>query len=321
MTALLFPGQGTLRVGMGQALRVGFPEIVDGVIAQACAHRADLPELLRHGPAERLAHTSKAQPAVTTVNLCALAVLHTCGIQYDVVAGHSVGLLSALVAADVLDSDAALRLASARGALMGARPPGAMVSVLGIEPALAEEIAWQASEETGLTVVVALVNGPETVVFSGNVRAVDRAVTAAAHDGVRVTPLAVSHAFHSPLMLPALSEWRLIVEAQKLRPASVPVIADTSGEPLTAVADLHELLVEQMVTTVRWDRVCERLQTTGEWDCVEVGDSKALWALARPYPDLSVTSMAQPHTLTHLRRHHRLPPPRAFAPPSAARSA
>jgi [acyl-carrier-protein] S-malonyltransferase len=308
MTALLFPGQGTQRPGMGQALRLGFPEAVDGLLAEAARQSPHLTTLMRRGPMEELSHTRNAQLAVTTVNLCALAVLRAHDVDYDAVAGHSVGLLSALVAADALGAQAAMRLAAVRGALMGALPAGGtMVSVVGIDPESAADVVRDVSAETGLPVVVGLVNGPESVVLSGSAAAVERAAETFRRDGVRVTPLAVSHAFHSPLMRPALAEWRRIVDDEDLRSAAVPVVADITGEPVVRAADLRELLVEQMITSVRWDRVCGRLQASGESDCVEAGDSKMLRGLARPYPQLRVTSMAMPETLTHLRRHGSLP--------------
>jgi [acyl-carrier-protein] S-malonyltransferase len=300
---------------MGEALRSGFPEAYGGVIAQAAARSPALPTLLRRGPVHELSHTRNAQLAVTAVNLGALAVLRAHDVDYDVVAGHSVGLVSALVAAGSLDEPAAMRLAAARGALMGALPAGgAMTSVGGIDPELARAVAGRASAETGEPVVVALVNGPETVVLSGSAAAVEHAAGRLSGDGVRVTPLAVSHAFHSPLMLPALPDWRRIVAEQTVCSPAVPVVADITGELVVTAAGVRELLVEQLTTTVRWDRVCERLRADGERHCVEAGDSKALRGLARPYPELRVVSLALPETLAHLRRHGRLPEPgRALA--------
>ncbi len=316
MTGLLFPGQGTQRVGTGQALMRGFPDQVMPVIDEAATHCADLAALLRRGPPARLVHTQNAQLAVTAVNLGALAVVRASGVDFDVVAGHSVGLLSALVAAGCLSAPAALRLAAERGALMGALPEGgAMASLSGVTVEIAEEIARRATFETALPVVVAIVNGPATVVLSGSRPAVQRAADEAYgdEDAVKVTWLTVSHAFHSPLMAPAVSAWHAIVAELKLRAPRVPVIADSSGEALTAVADVREHLAAQLTTAVRWDLVSERLVRDGERRFVEVGDSKTLRALARPYPELLVDSMAMTHTLACLRDHGRLPDPHRVA--------
>jgi acyl transferase domain-containing protein len=186
---------------------------------------------------------------------------------------------------------------------MGALPAGGtMASVLGLVPAVADAVARRAGAETELPLVVALVNGPETVVFSGAAAAVDRAVALASAAGGRVARLDVSHAFHSPLMEPAFAEWRAVVDAQPLRDPSVPLLSDLTGDPLTRAADLRELLAVQLVTPVRWDLVGERLRRVGAHDCIEAGDSKTLRALARAFPELSVSSLAQPEVLAQLRR-------------------
>ena len=308
MTALLFPGQGTQRIGMGQMLARSFPEQVMPLIQEAAALCDDLPETLRRGPTEKLSQTSYAQLAVTTVNLGALAVLRSHGVGFDVVAGHSVGLISALVAAGCLDAPVALRLAHARGALMGALPGGgAMVSLNGASADAAADIARQASLGCETPVVVALVNGPETVVLSGGRVAAERAVSYGTERGVKAAWLAVSHAFHSPLMAPAHEEWRAMVAALDLRPAHIPIVADESGELLTSAAAIGAHLTDQLTTPVRWDLVCERLLVMGQMHCVEAGDSKTLRALARPYPELVVESMAMGPTLAHVRDHGRLP--------------
>jgi malonyl CoA-acyl carrier protein transacylase len=307
MTAFVFAGQGSQRAGMGQLLRHGFPGLVSPVLEAAAAQVDGLGELLRRGPEARLARTEYAQPAVTAVNLSAYAVLAAHDVRCDVVAGHSVGLLAALVAGGVLDPPAALRLAAARGAAMGALPSGGgMVSLTGLPPAAVGELAATAAGETGEVAVPAVVNGPETVVVSGQDRALTRVEELAVAAGATPARLRVSHGFHSPLMGPAVDAWRAVVDTERLRPATRPVLADTTGEPLTEPADLRDLLITQLTSAVRWDLVSERLLDLGHVDAVECGDSKVLRGLARAYPPARVTVLST-ETLTHLRRYGRLP--------------
>ncbi|MGW4947547.1 ACP S-malonyltransferase [Actinoplanes sp. NPDC004185] len=299
MTALIFPGQGTQRPGMGTAFH-RFPEAAAVIAAAGPATGTDMAVLLRRGPAHLLRDTGNAQPAVTTVNLAALAVLRARQITYDLVAGHSVGALAALVAADVLPERQVLWLAARRGALMSALPAGgSMVSVSGLTAAEAAPIV--AAVCRAGTVVIGLVNGACRVVLSGESPAVTAATGALLAAGAQhATPLAVSHAFHSPLMAPALPAWRDTVATLPLRPAVVPVLSDLTGEPLTAPRDLRDYLVDQLAGPVRWDLVCARLTAAGPRTAIEVGDSRVLRSYGHGCAGLSVIGMAQPHNVSRL---------------------
>lgn len=309
MTALLFPGQAVQRVGMGSALLHAFPEAAHSLQQSGAeSGRDDLEALVRRGPLSALTRTENAQLAVTAVSLAALAVLRARGIRYDCVAGHSVGLLAALCAADALTPGEAARAAACRGALMGALPTGGtMLSLLGPEPQVVAALAARIAAETGLPVGLGLVNGPRAVIVSGAAAAVSRVAALAAGKSVTATPLEVSHAFHSPLMAPAVPEWSRQVEALPLRRTTVPVIADLDGRMLRDPDELRTLLVDQLAAPVRWDLVCERLVAAGVTEAVECADSKVLRAFAAAYPALHVTTMHAPAVLAHLRRHGSLP--------------
>lgn len=303
MTALLFPGQSTQRVGMGRALFHASPE-ARVVLAEATrATAVDVPDLLRRGPSARLRRTEYAQIAVTTVNLAALAVLKARRIPYDIVAGHSVGALAALAAAGALTPERALRLAARRGALMGAVPEaGAMAAVTGLAPADVDAVVRRVAARTGRPLVTGLVNAADRTVVSGAEQAVAEAIDAllavGAHSAV---PLEVSHAFHSPLMAAAAPAWERTVAEVPLREARVPVVADTTGRPLTTPEDLRAYLVDQLTGPVRWDLVGRSLTDAGVTDAVETGDSKVLRSFGRDHPAVRITSMAQPHVLARLR--------------------
>jgi [acyl-carrier-protein] S-malonyltransferase len=303
MTALLFPGQGTQRVGMGQALRMACPDAVEPVLEQAWTLDAELANLMRRGPLARLARTEHSQLAVTATNLSALAaLLRSAPGPIAAVAGHSVGFLSALVAAGSLETGAALRLARRRGELMGSLPPGgAMASISGLGLAQAQDLTARAARETGAIVVIGLVNGPSAVVASGEEPAVHRVCALAGDRGARSTRLPVSHAFHSPLMQGVRDPWSAIVHGQEFRPPAVPLVADLTGEVVESQKRIRELLVDQLTCAVRWDLVSARLVAAEQTEAIEVGDSAVLRGFARGYPGLHVSSMAQPQTLNLFR--------------------
>jgi len=317
MTALLFPGQGTQRVGMGQALRMAFPDAVGPVLDQAWALDAELATLMRRGPLPRLARTEHSQLAVTATNLSALAVvLRSRPEPAGAVAGHSGGFLSALVAAGSLGTSAALRLARLRGELMGSLPPGGtMASISGLTLAETQDLIARAGRETGATVVIGLVNGPLAIVVSGEESAVDRVCALAAGRGARSTRLSVSHAFHSPLMRGVRDPWSGIVRGQPFLAPAVPLIADLTGEIIESPERIREVLVDQLTCAVRWDLVSARLIALDQAEAIEVGDSTVLRGFARSYPGLHVSSMAQPQTLALFRSaRERLNVPAASGP-------
>lgn len=308
MTVLLFPGQGTQRVGMGAVLFRCFTE-AESILGEASqAAGVDIASLLRYGPSKDLARTIYAQVAVTTVNVAALQIIRRCGLRYEAVAGHSVGSIAALAAADVLTPQEAIRLAARRGAIMNnVAGEGTMMSVMGVPSATAQEIVRRIVARLQLPVVVGLVNGPQNVVISGSataVKCVARELRAAGALSVRA--LDVSHAFHSPLMMPARRAWQEAVLAQPFRTARVPVIADTTGTPVTRPREIREFLIEQLTGQVRWDLVCGYLTASRHCEAIEAGDSDTLRSLSRPYERLHVSSMASGLILEHLRAMRRV---------------
>lgn len=289
MVGFAFPGQGTVRVGMGGWLRrdpVGAAVLAREPLAEQCAR----------GPLERLVATDVAQPVVTACNLAALAVLEAHGVRPEVVAGHSVGEVSALCAAGVLDVDAALRLVAERSRLMASVPgSGGMTAVLGLPVERVEELAALVST-VDEPVVVGLENAPDHVVVSGAFPAISR-LTELAVDARKVVALKVGNAFHSPLMAPALDAWAAVVRATPMAPPRVPVIPNVTAEPTTDLGVLREALIEQLTARVRWTATMQRMSDVDNW--VEVGDSKVLAGLMRAV-GLRCASMADPATARRL---------------------
>ncbi|MFI7679280.1 ACP S-malonyltransferase [Actinophytocola sp. NPDC049390] len=297
MIGFVFPGQGTVRVGMGGWLR----RSAAGAAALARADAllpAPVGPLLARGPLPVLVDTAHAQPAVTACNLAALAVLTEEGVTPSVTAGHSVGELSALVAAGALDADTAVRLVAVRAGLMAGLPAtGGMSAVFGLSVERVEELA-EAASAPGEPLVVGLENAPGHTVVSGALPAIDR-LTALATDATKIVPLKVSNAFHSPLMVGAVDGWADAVRAVRLAEPSVRVVPNATAEPTVDPAVLSEALIEQLTARVRWTATMAALSDMDT--VVEVGDSKVLTGLFRGV-GTGCLSMADPAALRRLRR-------------------
>ncbi|MEW9555570.1 ACP S-malonyltransferase [Nonomuraea sp. NPDC050783] len=291
----LFPGQGTVRVGMGAWLRRR-PVARDRLDLVDTLLDRPITPLCARGPLDRLVATEHAQVAVTACNLAALAVLEEEGHRAAVVAGHSVGELSALHAAGALTLADTVRLVGTRAALMAAvGERGGMRAVMGLPVERVEELA-EAASVPGEPVVVALENAPGHVVVSGVPFALDR-LAALATDATKVVPLQVGNAFHSPLMAPALPGWAEAVRATTLREPRVPVVPNVTGEPTTDVATLREALIGQLTGRVLWTRTVAAVDAIATG--VEVGDSKVLTGLSRR-AEARCLSMSDPGTLRRL---------------------
>jgi [acyl-carrier-protein] S-malonyltransferase len=198
--------------------------------------------------------------------------------QPDFVAGHSLGEYTALAAAGALEPADAIQLAALRGRLMqlaSQQYPGAMAAVLGLdEPSLAAVTA-----EAG--VYIANYNSPGQIVISGDKDNMARAAEAIAARGARVVPLAVSGAFHTPLMAPAAEGLAKVVERLAFKDAAIPIIANTSGQPITAAADIRAELLKQLTTSVYWQKSVEYMIGAGVATFVEIGPGKVLSGLIR----------------------------------------
>ena len=213
-------------------------------------------------------------------------------------AGHSVGEYAALVASGALDEEAALALVRERGRLMqeeGTVCPGGMAAVLGLDDAALQDVCAQATEETlaalgsqasqhpGLgRVVVANLNSPGQVVISGEKQALARAMELASARGAkRVVALAVSGAFHSPVMEPASAGLALAVAEAPMGEATIPLISNISATPLTEADALRTELTRQIVSPVQWVKTIEYLSAQGITTFVEIGPGQVLSGLVK----------------------------------------
>ena len=282
-TAFLFPGQASQYVGMGKDLCDAEPE------AKAVFTLADrildvpLKTFCFNGPEESLRQTSVTQPAVFTHSVAALRLLEQQGRRPDFVAGHSVGELAAHVASGALDLEDGLHLVDARAQAMsaaGKTRPGTMAAIIGLDDDDVVELCEEASAD-GI-VAPANYNSPAQVAISGDERTVRKAMELATERGAkRVVELAVSCAFHSPLMGPAVDALRAALETITFAKPTVPVVPNVTAEPTEDPDRLKQLLVEQVVAPVRWTDSVAALAAQGVDNALEVGPGAVLKGLVR----------------------------------------
>jgi [acyl-carrier-protein] S-malonyltransferase len=242
-------------------------------------------KLMWEGPEADLNDTINTQPALYIHSMAAYRVLCAqYGNGVAAMAGHSLGELSALAAAEAMSFADGLRLVRTRGELMkkaGERNPGMMAAVLNLGIPELDKVCAEASAE-GETVQVANDNCPGQVVISGAKAAVERAMAGAKAAGAkRAIPLAVSIAAHSPLMASIQDEWNAAVEAAGLKDATVPVIGNVAARPLIVAADLAKDIQLQMQSRVRWTETVQLLAGQGIVNFVEIGNGTVLQGLVK----------------------------------------
>lgn len=296
--ACVFPGQGSQEVGMGRDLTEAFPaarrlyDEADAVLGTS------LSDLCFEGPKEILDDTINTQPAIFVTSLAVWQVLQSEGklAAPAMTAGHSLGELTALVAAGAIDFADGLRLVRERGRLMklaGERSPGSMAAVLKMDDAEVERACKEASEATGEAVQIANYNSPGQVVISGNEKALARAIDILKGLGAkRIIPLAVSIAAHSPLMASVIDEYRAAVEATPMRMPTIPVVANISARPLLSVQEICDELAGQLTWPVRWTASIQWMIEQGITRFVEIGPKDVLSKLVRRIdPSMQVASI------------------------------
>ena len=289
MKAFVFPGQGAQFVGMGKDLYENNAE------AKAMFEKANevlgfrITDLMFEGTEEDLKQTKVTQPAVF---LHSVILAKTLGEEFkpDMVAGHSLGEFSALVAAGCLPFEQGLKLVETRALAMQKAceaPPSTMAAIIGLPDEKVEEIC---ATIDGVC-IPANYNSPGQVVISGTFEAIEAACAKFKEAGAkRALPLKVGGAFHSPLMESAREELaKAIAEANFSEPIC-PIYQDVDAKPHTNPEEIKENLVKQLTAPVRWSQIMAQMKEDGMTEAVEVGPGKVLQGLiGRTYRDVTVS--------------------------------
>jgi [acyl-carrier-protein] S-malonyltransferase len=288
MIAFIFPGQGSQRVGMGQALAAAHPIVRDTFAEADTVLGESLSTLCFEGPEGRLTLTENTQPALLTVSVAIARLLDSRGYQPDFYAGHSLGEYSAHVAAGTISFADALVAVRHRGQYMQQAVPvgtGAMAAILGLDGDQVQAACDEAAvNEQGEREIVspANLNCPGQVVIAGATAAVNRAGDAAKKRGAKkVRLLQVSAPFHCALMKPAEERLAPELRALTVNAPRKPVVANVDAEPKLDGASAIEALVRQVSGAVRWQDVVRRLASEGVRTYVEVGPGTVLAGLVR----------------------------------------
>ena len=281
--AYVFPGQGSQFIGMGKALYESNP------VAKELFDRAntilgfDISEVMFNGTDEALKQTSVTQPAVFLHSVIAYKTIEH-GIP-DMVAGHSLGEFSALVANGVLDFEDALKLVSIRAAAMQKAcelVPSTMAAVLALADDMVVRICAEVMSETNEVVVAANYNCPGQLVISGSVKGIEIACERMKAAGAkRALVLPVGGAFHSPLMAPAREELAAAIEATNFANPICPVYQNVVAAAVTDPTAIKQNLINQLTGAVKWTQTVEQMVADGATHFTEVGPGKVLQGLVQ----------------------------------------
>ena len=280
MKAYIFPGQGAQFTGMGLDL------YENSKVAQDLFEKANellgfsITDIMFEGTAEQLKQTKVTQPAIFLHSVILAKVLGD-SFQPEMVAGHSLGELSALVANGVLSFEDGLILVSKRAKAMQKAcemAPSTMAAVLGLEDAVVEEVCASIDG----VVVAANYNCPGQLVISGEISAIEKACEVLKEKGARrALVLPVGGAFHSPMMEPARAELAAAIEATTFREPACPVYQNVPAIAITNAAEIKENLIAQLTAPVKWTQCIQAMVADGATEFVEVGPGKVLQGLMR----------------------------------------
>ena len=278
MKAFVFPGQGAQFVGMGKDLYESNP------LAKELFDKANdvlgfkITDIMFEGTAEELKQTKVTQPAVFLHSVISALCMGD-DFKPEMVAGHSLGEFSALVAAGALNFEDGLRLVHARAMAMQEAceiAQGTMAAIIGLPDEKVEEICAEVSAD-GNVVIPANYNNPGQLVISGNVEAVNAACEKIKEAGAkRALPLPVSGAFHSPLMQPAKDKLQAAIEQTEVKAPICPVYQNVDAQPHTNPAEIKQNLIAQLTSSVRWTKSVQNMIADGADDFTECGPGKAL---------------------------------------------
>jgi [acyl-carrier-protein] S-malonyltransferase len=280
--AIIFPGQGSQYVGMGQALYEADSSARELFAQAESVTGLPLCRLCFEGPLEELTQTVNLQPAITMVNLALYNRLQRHGVAPDFVAGHSLGEYCALYAAGVLSEAETLQAVQKRGQLMEREAllhPGAMAAIIGLSRERLDELL--AGLQAAGPLALANYNTPEQLVISGETGLIEQAMAAAKNAGARVVPLVVSGAWHSPLMNQAQPDFSAFLQGLNFRSPTGNILFNVTGASETDAVRIRALMSRQLTSPVLWTTIVEKILASGVDTWVEVGPKNVLKGLVR----------------------------------------
>jgi [acyl-carrier-protein] S-malonyltransferase len=292
MKGYVFPGQGAQFVGMGKDLYDANPKAKEMFETANKVVGFSITDIMFHGTDEELKQTKVTQPAIFLHSTILAACLGE-AFQPNMVAGHSLGELSALVANKVLTFEDGLRLVSKRALAMQAAcevEPSTMAAILGLEDNIVEDAC---AEITGI-VVAANYNCPGQLVISGTVQAVEDACAKLTELGAkRALILPVGGAFHSPLMEPARAELAAAIEATTFSNPTCPIYQNVTATSISDPSEIKENLISQLTAPVKWTQIMNAMIADGCTEIIEVGPGKVLQGLFKKVDRAFVVSSAE----------------------------
>ncbi len=280
--AMLFPGQGSQYVGMGKTLYDSDAKARELFDQAEAVTGLPLKRLCFEGPMEELTQTVNLQPAVTMLNMALYNALVRAGVSATYVAGHSLGEYSALFAAGVLSEAETLQTVKMRGQLMhreAQKHPGAMAAIVGLP--IAQVVELLAPVVGRGYCALANYNTPEQLVVSGAKVEVEDAMAIVKTAGARAVPLAVSGAWHSPLMAGATTDFTALLATLNFQPPKIQLLLNVSGLPEAAPAHIRDYMGRQLTSSVLWTQIIDHIRTAGVDTWVEVGPKNVLKGLVR----------------------------------------
>jgi [acyl-carrier-protein] S-malonyltransferase len=306
-TAIMFPGQGSQYVGMGQGFLAEHGEARDFLTRAAEISGLPLARLCLEGPEEELTRTLHLQPALTAINLICWQAVDRAGIKADFFVGHSLGEYAALAAAGVLSFDDTIRLVTRRGSLMereAAANPGAMAALVKLDIETVREIVAGATAQGRLA--IANHNSAAQIVISGEAPAVAAAAALAKEKGGKAIPLKVSGAWHSELIRGAVTDFTQALAAVPVAAPRTPILFNVTAAPEPDPARIREIMARQIAATVRWYEIVQRLMAEDVRTFIEVGPKTVLSGLVRKIIpadyDCAILQVDSPATLAACRQ-------------------